>query len=423
MRIIQFTPVLLAGLMLLGCDSDPNSSDSSSTTTTITGRVTTDNAVAKQGDVENANVSAREVDDSGAVSPSEGETTTDENGRYTLETNADTNVMIVVASKPGFEGKTLAVAEGSASTIAAMNINAETTAEADVYVAAKQQDSDNEPVTAADVALFVDSRTAADLNSNVTTDAQVGAAIRAAIEAETRWMREQANESSATIGLIVAEKARAFGALQSSLHATASEQARASALASFETSMASAHAEAGVDAEASAHARQVARITLEALSSGLSTQARFALRQRAYLLEAEATGSAVLAAFQDHSSASARASTVANAAASLRASILSAQSEAQLNAAWTGFASKVATEVSSGLNLGIDVSTLVAAAIGNARAAFGARVNSSSSVDAIIDAKVNFVSDVRTALEANSSLQGSGGDAFATTIMTLVSAR
>jgi len=114
---------------------------------------------------------------------------------------------------------------------------------------------------------------------------------------------------------------------------------------------------------------------------------------------------------------------VANAAASLRASILSAQSEAQLNAAWTGFASKVATEVSSGLNLGIDVSTLVAAAIGNARAAFGARVNSSSSVDAIIDAKVNFVSDVRTALEANSSLQGSGGDAFATTIMTLVSAR
>lgn len=423
MRKTLFTPILLAGLLFVGCDSDSNPADSNSETTIVTGRVTDDNAVAKQGDVENANVSAREVDDSGAVQPSEGETTTDANGRYTLETKADADVMVIVASKSGFEGKTLATMDGNASAVSAMNINAETTAEADVYVAAKQQDSDDEPVTAADVALFVDSRTAADLNSNATTNAQVGAAIRAAIEAEARWMREEANETSATLGLVVSEKARAFGQLQSSLHATATAQARASAMTAFESSMANVHADAGVDAETSAHSRQVARITLEALSSGLSAQARFALRQRAHLLEADATADAVVAAFQGNSSASTRASAVANSAATLRASILSAQSETQMNAAWDAFASNVATEVNGGLNLGLDLSALVNGAIGNARAAFSAQVNSSSSVDAIIDAKSQFEADAKAALESNASIQASGNAAFAANVMTLVSAR
>lgn len=423
MRRILFAPILMAGLLFAGCDSDSNPADSSSETTVITGRVTDDNAVAKQGDVEDAKVSAREVDDSGAAQPSEGETTTDENGNYTLETQADADVMVVVATKTGFEGRTLATAHGSARAVSAMNINAETTAEADVYVAAKQQDSDDEPVTPADVALFVDSRTAADLQSSATTNAQIAAAIRAAVEAEARWMREEANESDATLELMMSEKARVFGELQSSLHADATAQARANAMAAFESSMASVHMDAGVDAETSAHSRQVARITLEALSSGLSAQARFALRQRAHLLEADATGEAVVSAFQGHAAASTRATAVASSAAALRASLLSAQSEAEMNTAWEDFAGDVAVEVNGGLNLGLDLSALVSGALGNARAAFNAQVNSSSSVDAIIDAKAQFESEAKAALESNSSIQASGNAAFAANVMTIVSAR
>jgi hypothetical protein len=413
----------MAGLLFAGCDSDSNPADSSTETTVITGRVTDDNSVAKQGDVEDARVTAREVDDSGAVQPSEGETTTDANGNYTLQTQANADVMMVVATKTGFEGRTIVMADGSATAVSAMNINAETTAEADVYVAAKQQDSDSEPVTPADVALFVDSRAAADINANATTDSQVGAAIRAAVEAEARWMREQANESSATIELMTAEKMRAFASLQSSLHANATAQARASALAAFESSMADVHTEAGVNVESSAQARQVARITLEALSSGLSSQARFALRQRAHLLEADATGNAVVTAFQGNSSASARASAVAASAATLRTSILSAQSEAEMNAAWDDFAGDVAAEVNGGLNLGLDLSALVQGAIGNARATFSSQVNSSSSVDAIVDAKAQFESEAKAALESNSSIQASGNAEFAASVMTMVSAR
>ncbi len=422
------TSLFIAALLIAGCDSDSNSSDTTSTTTSISGRVTDDASFGKQGDVDNANVRAEEIDDNGTTRQREGDATTDESGRYFLETNVESDVILIVASKPGFEGKTVAMANTAASgsgDVNAMNINLETTAEADVYVAAKQQDSDDEPVTPADVALFVDGDVAAELAASNTTHAQVSAAIRSATEAEIRHMKQVSGESDATIELLVAEKASLFGQLQSGLNANSTAQTRASALVGFESGMTSAHTRVGIDAETSAHARQVARVTLEALSSGLSSETRFALSQRAHLLEADATAQAVIKAFQENSTASARASVVAEAATTLGASLRAADSDSELAEAWSDFEAAVASQISVGLSLGIDLSSLIQTSLNGARSSFAASVSSASSVDAIVSAKRTFETNARAAIESSTAFQASSSDnvTFAANVLTLVSAR
>lgn len=420
--------LFVAALLVAGCDSDSSSPDTTATTT-ISGRVTDDASFGKQGDVNDASVRAEEIDENGTIQPSEGQATTDASGRYFLETSVESDIIIIIASKSGFEGRTVATANTAASgsgAVTAMNINGETTAETDVFVVAKQQDGDDEPVTPADVALFVDGNVAADLEDNDTTPTQISTAIRSAIEAEFRHMQQASGESDATIGLLVSEKASLFGQLQNGLNANSTSQTRANALVGFESGMSSAHARVGIDAQASAQARQVARVTLEAMSSGLSSDARFALRQRANLLEADATSQAIITAFQQNSTAAARASLVADAATSLGASLQDADSDSELAEAWSEFEVAVSSQVSTGLNLGIDLSSLIRSRLNVARSSFAASLSSAATnVNAIVSAKRTFETNARTAIESSAALQASssGNVAFAANVLTLVSAR
>lgn len=422
-RTLVFLPALLltAGL-LAGCGDDSGTVDSTpNATTTIEGRVTDDASFSKAGNVEDADVSAKEVDDSGAAHSSEGSTQTDSNGRYTLMTEADSDVMIVTATKPGFEARTLVMAEAGAATTSAMDMNVETTSEADVYVSARQQDSDTEEVTAADVAFFIDSRTAADIQSGATTSAQVAAAIRSSIEADSRYRATVAGASQAQLDASVRARQQAFLTLQQDLNVNASASARANAQARLAELLVASSTSAGSSAEANAHARQTARITLEALSSGLSAQARFALRQRAHLLEARATSDAVIEAFSSNAAASGRVTAMQSAAANLNAAVLNASSDAELNAAWADFETTTMVELSSGLSLGLNLRQVLDASIGDARGSFDAAISSATSVDGVLAAKQSFESELKSRIESN--ISASAQAAFTANVLAMVSAR
>jgi hypothetical protein len=417
-KSISMLFLVSGALLVAGCDSDSSpTSPGSNGETTISGRVTDDAGFAKRADVEDAEVRAEEVDDDGTMRPADGQTTTDENGAYTLETDADARIMVVTAEKGSFESRTLVVRQAGEDELSAMEMNAETRAEARVYAEAKQQDSDEEPVTPGDVALHVDARTAAEIESNNASDAQVAAAVRAAAEAEMRYLAESGSATSEQMSGSVENKTNAFIQLQSALTAGADASA---AMDAFSSSMSNAYVDAGIDEHANAEARQTAALVIQNLSSGLSENARFALRQHAELLAATSTSAAVESQFAAETGLETEAAAVASAGADLRESIASASSEAEINAAWASFESETMSQLSAGISLGSTLLATVESSLAALRADFENSISGATSVDAFVQAKSTFHSDARSEIEGD--LSATANAEFAARVITLVSA-
>lgn len=367
------------------------------------------------GDVEDADVHASEIDENGAVQPKEGETKTDNTGRYTLRTEANANVVVVTASKVGFESKAIVAKANSASAVTAAEMNAETKAEADVYVEAKKQDSSSEPVNAADVVMHVDAELAADIHANTTSKAQVASAIRAAVESEHRYLVSAGAATQSQFNSSKTFKSNALIQYQASLatggNASVSEDV-------FVEAMSKSNLDAGISASANAEARQTASLTIAHLSSGMSARARLALRKKAALLAAVSTSAAAEAEFRAESSMSAQANAVANAGVSLRTAIKNATTDAQIGAAWSSFESSVVANISTSLALGSVLSATLNTAIQQEKASFRTSVDNTSSVDGFVTARANFKTTMESRIK--SSLSASSEANVAAKVVALV---
>lgn len=418
LKTIPTILLVFGALTLAGCDDDSSVTDSDSNgETTISGRVTNDAGFGKAADVEDADVRAEEVDDEGTRSPSSGETTTGSDGSYTLETDANARVMVVTATKADFHSETLVVNLNDAESIAAMDMNSETRAEAEVYVEAKSMDDDAHTVTPGDVALYVESETAASIHSNTTSSVEVASAVHAAVQAELMYLSE-AGVSSADMERVEDNRMNAFVALQSSI---AEGSDNSSALDLFASSMAEAHADAGIDATTSAEARQTAGLVLANLATELNSSVRLTLRKRAELMAALSTASAIEAEFRSESNLESEADAVENAGISLAASIATASSESDIEDAWAAFESETKAQLSAGITLGATLLQTVEASLLSLKTAFDDSIAAASSIDTVISLKSEYHAEART--QVQSDLSSIANAAFAARVLTLASAR
>ncbi|WP_054684034.1 hypothetical protein, partial [Rhodothermus marinus] len=185
-KSIALFSALLLVLALSGCDGD-----SGTATVRVQGRVTDNQgyggaqgaskqaAPAPQAAVEGAVVTAARVQGNGSLQPLDGQVQTDASGNFTLDVAAQTgDVLMLRAEKDNFRSAVLVTVNvAGGGTVRAMPMTAESKAEAEVYVAVREQDDnareDAEDATPAQVSVYVTADLAAQLQAGGITTAQV----------------------------------------------------------------------------------------------------------------------------------------------------------------------------------------------------------------------------------------------------------
>ncbi len=409
-------PALLAFAMLFtGCDSDSSVSgpDNGSGDTTVSGFVTDDNAAKSAGSIEGAVVTAAELNAQGQLSTATGQATTDASGRYSLETSANSDLMVVTASKADFESKVLVDASSSSSP-SAITMTAETHAEADVYTESRRQNQ--EEVTAADVAAYVDAEIASRIKANAETAARVAVAIGNAQRAEREYAKEEGVDDE-EFNRAEAEDERSYREYQSAMTGQVSASAAVTARTRLETNVAKASINAGGSATTSAKARGSAKTAMRSFSASMDSATRFQLRKRAELLAAIASGAAIESQFQAEGSS--RTSAAAQAAAQLEAEIRAASSESQIENSWGNFEGQIKALVAAELSV---PTTLVDAAVSGTstvQATLVANLLLASTVEAVVSAKSAYYSAAESSMAA--SLSASTKADFGSKVLVLAS--
>jgi hypothetical protein len=243
--------------------------------------------------------------------------------------------------------------------VEAQPMTVETAAEANVYVAAKNEDeasSHEEGVTAADVALYVNAEAAA-LSAGQAAAADVATAIASSVEAESR-MNSNA-DGGASASAVAETKATLYAELQSSLAAASNAEARAQAVTAFENGMANLYVEAGGSEESQARSRQTGTSVMIEFSAETSSQAELGLRRQAELLRAAATAHAEEALFEAQGASTATIDALVDARQQLTADIRAATSVSAMVDAHSDYEAEVKTQMEG--TFGVSTTAIAAA--------------------------------------------------------------
>lgn len=380
--------------------------------TTINGSVTTDASSAK-APVEGAVVTAAAVSGSGSLSALGGTATTDAEGSFSLSTEATLDPVVLSASSTGFASRALLEAGAAVSSrVTAPPMTAETEAEADVFLAARAR---NSAVDVADAVYIVTADVAADIRSGSVATADVAAAVVAAVEAE----RETADDMEEGDPTPEARETRdeEYASFRVALAASGSSSGRATALARFEADYDEAYAEAGLSARARARVAAARAKAIVRFSRGFSSRTQVAVRRRARIAAAQATGLAVEAAFEAEGASSARIQALAAARAELVSSLEAAATESAMTAAEAEYAASVRAEISAETGASASQLNAAAQASASARTAFDAALTLATTGRAVATALGTFYAAVEAGAE---SAFGSSGS-LAVEAFTLVS--
>ncbi|NNE68834.1 MAG: hypothetical protein HKN29_00570 [Rhodothermales bacterium] len=408
-------PAILAFTMLLtGCDSDSNVTgpDSGNGDRTVSGFVTDDAASKSAGNIEGAVVTAAEINSQGQIQAAEGEATTTASGQYTLETSADSDFMIVTATKGDFTSKVLV--DASAGARNAMTMTSETHAEAEVYAESRRQ-GQNE-VTTADVAAYVDAEIAARIESGAETASRVAVAIGNAERADNQYREKEGFDDEEAVQR---EEEEAYREYQSRMSGQVSASVSASAKSDLELASATSSTNAGASVAANAKARSSAKTAMRSFTASMDSATRFQLRKRAELMAAIATGAAIQSEFQAESSS--QASAAAQAASELEAEIRAASSEAQIESSWNDFQADIKALVAAELSVSSSVVDAAVSSTSTVAATLDASLLLASTIDAVVNAKAEYYasaeSSMRTALATSAKAD------FGARVLVLASGR
>ena len=430
-KSIALFSALLLVLALSGCDGD-----SGTATVHVQGRVTDNQgygsvqgaskqaAPTPQAAVEGAVVTAARVQGNGSLQPLDGQVQTDASGNFTLEVAAQTgDVLMLRAEKDNFRSAVLVTVNvAGGGTVRAMPMTAESKAEAEVYVAVREQDDnareDAEDATPAQVSVYVTADLAAQLQAGGITTAQVAAALQQAARAEAAFV----NRTGASLEALAQARQRQQAAwlnLQQALYAAGSAQAEAEAMTAFEQAFVEAYAEAGISAEARAKLLQTARLAVTHLAASGNATARFALRKQAEILSALATSAAIEAAFEAEGATQARMDSLRQARMQWLASLRAAASTSAIEQARAQYSSVVEAALAASLGISTEALANVKASLQTAVNALQMALSIAGSATAVAEASVAFYSSAEGTI--NSSLQGNARAGLAATVLALLS--
>lgn len=411
--------LLMAGVGV-GCDSTVEPEPASRT---VEGQATDDEGYGKRADqIEGAVVTAANIQADGSIDSLDATATTSASGQYSLEVTNPTPTIVVKAEKEDYTAQTLVSFEGTAeSTVEAMPINSETSAEADVYVEAKG--SGNSQVTTSDVAVYVNKQLAGQVETGAATTAEVAAAVKASVEAEELYLNEESEDTSEEEVEDGREnKVEAFTQLQAALNSASGTEAEASLLTEFEGSVRDAYVEAGASAEASAKAHQSAlsAVNLEIGSVEDSTDALFELQQQAEIMAAVATAQAIEASFEANDASEERLQALADARVQLVNDLRTAGTVEVIQTAKTEYQDAVEAELSAEVGVEAAVITETKDALSSILSTLKSVLTLNASVSNLVSAHGTFYTNAESTAVTKFENNGSTNAQLGAEVITLL---
>lgn len=388
----------------LGCDSADLATE-----VTLEGRVVAEGNAS----VEGAAVTVSRLEADGQRRPVEGEARTDAQGRFALTIPATTDALVVEATNGSLRAAAAleaGAASGTRSRVAVPTLSARTTAQTEVFVAARAAGAD---VDVADAAAHVGAQTASWMRGGAVTATRAAAALRAAVEAETRYAQQAGSASAAAVRRA---RAQAYADLRAQLQGM-TEQARA--FEAFEEAYVRASAGAGLSLTRQAEASVAGASAAARFAGTTDATAAFRASQQARALAALALALAVEQEFRAAGASQGRLHALAQARTAYVTAVRAATSAQALADAAAAFRSAVRAELAAQAGVTPVAVDAALAATSSARATLDTAVASAADAAAVAQAHAAFFAAARQA--AQGGLGAGANLAWAASVVALLS--
>jgi predicted HicB family RNase H-like nuclease len=399
---------LITALVAMGCSTNSPNSQSA----TIEGSVQPESSKQKvaASSIEGAVVTAARVTSEGSLETMEGtETETNASGNFMLEVDVEAaENIVIVAKKEGNEWRGfLSSKVQNGSTVTMKPINTESTAESSVF-AEVVSSGNTDIVQKSDIEAVVTNDAASEIESGLTSSAQIAAALKNSAEARVEFysemMQDNSEEALAETYELLAE---AQFRLEAELAASSTAEARSEAYDVFVESTVNAYVNAGLDASATAKALEMwSRVTVNSMTA-VSSEIKNDVRAQASLIAATAIDLAVQAEAEATEMSESSRQAIIDAGVELRSEIeASAGVASEVEAAFEAYHDKVRNTMESDTTFEATVILNIDNEINSDN---GAKSNFSSSISGILKASAvfdvyeSFFTSIQGTVESNLS--------------------
>lgn len=375
---------------------------------------------------ENTVVMAATVSSNGSLEMMENtETEVETSGDFTLEVDASTaEEIVVVAESNGERLKGYISAEvenGNSYTIKPLDV--ESSAETDVYAKIKADGKTN-IVHKSDIESVVKANGAADIHGNASAANQVAAAISNSAEARAEFFAEFTENAESNINSYFDAMTQAQFEYESALHSSASTGQKEAAFEAFLETEVNAYNNAGLAGKRNAQLLHMhGKVILNSMSSVSADVKNEARHSTSYMI-AIATDNAVRARAESSGMSQSTVDAIADAGVTLRADVQgSSGSESSVEAAFETYHDEVRAAIENDSSV---EGTAVVAIDAEINIAAGAKATLSSALSGVIeasqliDAYIQFDSEVDAIVDANSALIGDIDAEILSDIMVLI---
>jgi hypothetical protein len=373
---------------------------------------TQDKSMSSESEAEETTVWAASVTSNGSFEKiSETETEVDASGEFSLTVDADAvNYLAIVAESGGAELKGFISAQienGQSYTI--KPINAQSSAETEVF-ARIVADGKTDIVHKSDIEAFITSNAGAEIYSSSSAIADVSGAVKNSADARTAFFSEFDSDVSAKMDQYFEIMTDIQFDYESAVSSSTSSDAREAAFEAFLEAKAGAYTEAEFEAVNIAKflhmQKEVAQNSMESVSSSVRNE----VRSTTSIMAAIALDAAVQARAEASGMSESTISAIVDAGSTLHADVSgSGGTEGEISAAFETYHEEVRTAMESDSSVEgtilITIDTEINAA-GGPGILFETAISGLISAQSLNDIYADFVSSVRSSVEAQSELLG-----------------
>lgn len=375
---------------------------------------------------ENTVVTAATISSSGSLEMmEETETEVETSGEFSLEADVETaEEVVVVAESNGEQLKgyiSSEVENENSYTIKPLNV--ESSAETDVYARVKTQ-GNSDMVHKSDIESVITANSSADIYGDATATNEIATAISNSAQARADFFAEFGEDAESDIDSYFETMTDAQFEYEAALNSSSSNDQDEAAFEAFLESKVNAYSDAGLEAKENAEFLRVqGRAILNSMSS-VSPEVKNEARHTSSFMIAIATDNAVRARAESSGMAQSTVDAIADAGVTLRVDVQGSDgSESSVEAAFETYHDEVRaamesdSSVEGSIIVTIDTEINVASGV---KAALHSALSGVAEASQLIDAYIQFNSDVDAIVDANSTLLGEVDAEVLSDIMVLI---
>lgn len=375
---------------------------------------------------ENTVVMAATVDASGSLDVKENtETEVETSGDFTLEVDASTaEEIVVIAESNGEQLKGYISAEvenDNSYTIKPLDV--ESSAETDVYTKIKA-DGNTNMVHKSDIESIVTASGAAEVYGDASATNEIAAAVSNSAQARADFFAEFTEDAESNIDSYFEAMTDAQFEYEAALNSSSSNDQNEAAFEAFLETKVNAYSDAGLDAKENAEFLRVQGHAILNSMSSVSSEVENEVRHSSSFMIAIATDNAVRARAESSGMSQSTVDAIADAGVTLRADVQGSNgSESSVEAAFETYHDEVRAAIENDSSVEgsavVAIDTEINLAAG-AKAALSSALSGVVEASQLIDAYVQFDSEVDAIVDANSNLIGDVDAEVISDIMVLI---